>query len=158
MQKPQVDIEWYDDGFTMEEQAELRRQFVKKEKASKPKIRVTEKQQEDWKDALISELRMKLAANEEYIQELEENAVHPNIYKELEDKYNKLQVQYDNIKKAHDAFAKRYQEDIQIYFKTKYQEKLDEIKELKAANKMLRDDRDSLIYKLYKSTDGQGIS
>ena len=158
MQKPPVDIEWYEDGFTMEEQAELRQQFIKKQKASQPKISVTEKQQENWKNAIISELRMKLAANEEYIQELEENAVHPNVYKELEDKYNKLQTQYDSIKKAHDTFAKRYQEDIQLYFKVKYQDKLDEIKELKAANKMLRDDRDSLIYKLHKSTDGQGIS
>jgi hypothetical protein len=158
MKKPPVDIEWYEDGFTMEEQAELRRQFVQTQKASQPKISVTKKQQENWKDAMISELRMKLAANEEYIQELEENAVHPNVYKELEDNYNKLQVQYDTIKKAHDAFAKKYQEDIQLYFKAKYQDKLEEINELKAANKMLRDDRDSLIYKLHKATDGQRIS
>jgi hypothetical protein len=158
MQKPPVDIEWYEDGFTMEEQAELRRQFIKKEKASRPKISVTGKQQENWKDALISELKMKLAANEEYIQELEEHSVHPNKYAELEAKYQELQKKYDSLKTSHNAYVKRYESDIEVYFKSKYQDKLDEIKALKAERKELIANRDSLIYKLHKATDGQRIS
>jgi hypothetical protein len=158
MQKPPVDIEWYEDGFTMEEQAELRRQFVEKEKASKPKIRITEKQQEDWKDALISELKVKLAADEEYIQELEEHSVHPDKYAELETKYQELQKKYDSLKTSHNAYVKRYESDIEIYFKSKYQDKLDEIKALKAERKELIANRDRLIYQLHQATDGQRIS
>lgn len=158
MKQPPVDIEWYEDGFTMEEQAELRRQFIKKEKASQPKIRVTEKQQEDWKDDLISELKVKLAANEEYIQELEEHSIHPSKYEELETKYQELRKKYDSLKTSHDAYVKRYESDIEVYFKSKYQDKLDEIKALKAERKELIANRDHLIYQLYRATDGKGIS
>ena len=35
MEKPNADIEWYDDGFTMEEQAELRREYLKTRKITK---------------------------------------------------------------------------------------------------------------------------
>lgn len=142
----------------MEEQAELRRQFVEKEKASRPKIRITEKQQENWKDALISELKVKLAANEEYIQELEENAVHPDRYAELETKYQELQRKYNSLKTSHDAYVKRYESDIEIYFKSRYQDKLDEIKALKTERKELIANRDQLIYQLYQATDGKKIS
>lgn len=158
MQKPPVDIEWYEDGFTMEEQAELRKEYKKRQSALRPKISVTEKQKEDWKDALISELKMKLAANEEYIQELEEHSVHPNRYAELEAKYQELQKKYDSLKTSHNAYVKRYESDIEVYFKSKYQDKLDEIKALKAERKELIANRDRLIYQLYQATDGQRIS
>ena len=58
MEKPNADIEWYDDGFTMEEQAELRREYLKTRKITQPVITITEQQKENWKDSLISKLKM----------------------------------------------------------------------------------------------------
>ena len=63
---PNADIEWYDDGMTMKEQEE----WAKTHKIIRPKLQITERQQEQWKDKMISDLKMKLAANEEYIFEL----------------------------------------------------------------------------------------
>jgi len=66
--KPPVDIEWYDDGLTIKEQNQLRKKY-------KPsiKIKVTEQYHKSSQEKIISDLRAKLAADEEYIQELEED-------------------------------------------------------------------------------------
>ena len=43
MEKPNADIEWYDDGFTMEEQVELSKAYF----ARRIKCKVTENQKEN---------------------------------------------------------------------------------------------------------------
>ena len=63
MEKPNADIEWYDDGFTMEEQREMKKEYLKRRSASRPVVTITEQQKENWKDALISKLKMENAAN-----------------------------------------------------------------------------------------------
>lgn len=157
MQKPPVDIEWYEDGFTMEEQAELRKEYKKRQSALRPKISVTEKQKEDWKDALISELKMKLAANEEYIQELEDQEKGSKEFQEMKKELSDLRNKNQSMKTQLSAYNIRYQNDIKEHFASKYQDKLDEIKELKAANKQLRQEKDDLIYRLIQATDGKRI-
>lgn len=157
MQKPPVDIEWYEDGFTMEEQAELRKEYKKRQSVLRPKISVTEKQKEDWKDALIRELKMKLAANEEYIQELEDQEKGSKEFQEMKKELSDLRNKNQSMKTQLSAYNIRYQNDIKEHFASKYQDKLDEIKELKAANKQLRQEKDDLIYRLIQATDGKRI-
>lgn len=140
MEKPNVDIEWYDDGFTMEEQAQLREEYFR----HRPKIMISTKQQEDWKDKMISDLKTKNAANEEYI-------------KELEDQIQQLQKSNEKILNAKQALTnqlntmmKRYSKDIKEYmqseeFQQKYKNQIDE---LRKENKKLRQIKDDLIYKL----------
>lgn len=140
MEKPNADIEWYDDGFTMEEQAKLREEYLKR----RPKITISVKQQEDWKDKMISDLKTKNAANEEYI-------------KELEDQIQQLQKSNEKVLNAKQSLAdqlsimmKRYSKDIKEYtqseeFQQKYKNQIDE---LRKENKKLRQIKDELIYKL----------
>ena len=140
MEKPNADIEWYDDGFTMEEQAKLRAEYLK----HRPKITISTKQQEDWKDKMISDLKTKNAANEEYI-------------KELEDQIQQLQKSNEKVLHAKQSLAdqlnimmKRYSKDIKEYtqseeFQQKYKNQIDE---LRKENKKLRQIKDDLIYKL----------
>lgn len=145
MEKPNVDIEWYDDGFTMEEQAQLREEYFK----HRPKITISTKQQENWKDKMISDLKTKNAANEEYI-------------KELEDQIQQLQKSNEKILNAKQAatnqlntMMKRYSKDIKEYmqseeFQQKYKNQIDE---LRKENKKLRQIKDDLIYKLHHNAN-----
>jgi len=145
MKKPNADIEWYDDGFTMEEQAKLREEYLK----HRPKITISKKQQEDWKDKMISDLKTKNAANEEYI-------------KELEDQIQQLQKSNEKVLNAKQSLAdqlsimmKRYSKDIKEYiqseeFQQKYKNQIDE---LRKENKKLRQIKDDLIYKLCRNVN-----
>lgn len=140
MKKPNADIEWYDDGFTMEEQAKLREEYLK----HRPKITISAKQQEDWKDKMISDLKTKNAANEEYIKELEEQI--QQLQKSNEKVLNAKQSLADQLS----VMMKRYSKDIKEYtqseeFQQKYKNQIDE---LRKENKKLRQIKDDLIYKL----------
>ena len=111
VQKPPVDIEWYDDGFSMEEQAELRKQYTKQKAANRPKIQVTEEYHEKTKDKIISDLRQKLAADEEYIKELEETQVDVNnhhIVIELREQLDKEKKQRENLQNQYATINKKY--------------------------------------------------
>ena len=140
MEKPNADIEWYDDGFTMEEQAKLREEYFKYQ----PKITISTKQQEDWKDKMISDLKIKNAANEEYIKELEDQI--QQLQKDNEKVLNAKQLLADKL----NIMMKRYSKDIKEYtqseeFQQKYKNQIDE---LKKENKKLKQIKDDLIYKL----------
>lgn len=140
MKKPNADIEWYDDGFTMEEQAKLREEYLK----HRPKITISTKQQEDWKDKMISDLKTKNAANEEYIKELEKQI--QQLQKSNEKVLNAKQSLADQLS----VMMKRYSKDIKEYtqseeFQQKYKNQIDE---LRKENKKLRQIKDDLIYKL----------
>ena len=140
MEKPNADIEWYDDGFTMEEQAKLREEYLK----HRPKITISVKQKEDWKDKMISDLKTKNAANEEYIIELEDQI------KQLKNLNEGLTQSRDAAKQKYTEIANRYSMDINQYvqseeFQAKYVLK---IKELEKRNSELSKVRDELIYKL----------
>lgn len=144
MQKPPVDIEWYDDGFTMEEQGELRKEYTKNQKAIRPKLTVTKQQQEDWKDALISKLKVANSANEEYIKELEEQI------KQLQKANEEILNANQQLSTKLTIMMNRYSKDINEYiqseeFQQKYKNQIDE---LKKENKKLRQIKDDLIYKL----------
>lgn len=140
MEKPNADIEWYNDGFTMEEQAELREEYFR----HRPKITVSKKQQEDWKDKMISDLKTKNAANEEYIKELEEQI------KQLKNLNEGLTQSRDAAKQKYTEIANRYSMDINQYVQSEeFQEKyILKIKELEKRNSELLKVRDELVYKL----------
>jgi chromosome segregation ATPase len=140
MEKPNADIEWYDDGFTMEEQAKLREEYLK----HRPKITISTKQQEDWKDKMISDLKTKNAANEEYIKELEDQI------KQLKNLDEGLTQSRDAAKQKYTEIANRYSMDINQYVQSEeFQEKyILKIKELERRNSELSKVRDELIYKL----------
>jgi len=166
VEKPNANIEWYDDGFSMEEQAQLREEAIKHKKAYSIKIKVTEQYHQTMQEKIISDLRAKLAADEAYIQELEEDIqnltqngeemYYRNKYektkaskKVLEQKLQSLQQDPETeIGKAHllikslqkqiskDAKEARAPFDAQIKAQSK------EIKELRSL-------RDTLLGKLY---------
>jgi chromosome segregation ATPase len=140
MEKPNADIEWYDDGFTMEEQAKLREEYLK----HRPKITISAKQQEDWKDKMISNLKTKNAANEEYIKELEDQI------KQLKNLNEGLTQSRDAAKQKYTEIANRYSMDINQYVQSEeFQEKyILKIKELEKRNSELLKVRDELVYKL----------
>jgi chromosome segregation ATPase len=140
MEKPNADIEWYDDGFTMEEQAKLREEYLK----HRPKITISAKQQEDWKDKMISDLKTKNAANEEYIKELEDQI------KQLKNLNEGLTQSRDAAKQKYTEIANRYSMDINQYVQSEeFQEKyILKIKELEKRNSELLKVRDELVYKL----------
>lgn len=145
MEKPNADIEWYDDGFTMEEQAKLREEYFK----HRPKITISVKQQEDWKDKMISNLKTKNAANEEYIKELEEQI------KQLKNLNEGLTQSRDAAKQKYTEIANRYSMDINQYVQSEeFQEKyILKIKELEKRNSELSKVRDELIYKLHHNVN-----
>lgn len=151
MEKPNADIEWYDDGFTMEEQAELRREYLKTRKITQPIIAVTEQQKENWKDTLISKLKIENAANEEYILELKDeikewekrHKLVTNQFLTEAGKYNALHIKWNEL-------SKKYSVDINEYlhseeFTEKYAKK---IQELENRVQQLTNLRDELVYKL----------
>lgn len=151
MEKPNADIEWYDDGFTMEEQAELRREYLKTRKITQPIIAITEQQKENWKDALISKLKMENAANEEYILELKDeikewekrHKLVTNQFLTEAGKYNALHIKWNEL-------SKKYSVDINEYlhseeFTEKYTKKIQKLEE---RVQQLVDLRDELVYKL----------
>lgn len=137
---PNADIEWYDDGMTMKEQEE----WAKEHKVIRPKIQITERQQDQWKDKLISDLKVTLSANEEYINELEGKI------KLLELTVEELTQSRDAIKQKYTDIANRYSMDINKYVQSEeFQEKyILKIKELEKRNSELIKVRDELIYKL----------
>lgn len=140
MEKPNADIEWYDDGFTMEEQVELSKAYF----ARRIKCKVTENQKENWKDKMISDLKTKNAANEEYIKELEDQI--QQLQKDNEKVLNAKQLLADKL----NIMMKRYSKDIKEYtqseeFQQKYKNQIDE---LKKENKKLKQIKYDLIYKL----------
>lgn len=151
MEKPNADIEWYDDGFTMEEQAELRREYLKTRKITQPIIAITEQQKENWKDALISKLKIENAANEEYILELKDeikewekrHKLVTNQFLTEAGKYNALHIKWNEL-------SKKYSVDINEYlhseeFTEKYTKKIQKLEE---RVQQLVDLRDELVYKL----------
>ena len=140
MEKPNADIEWYDDGFTMKEQVELSKAYF----ARRIKCKVTENQKETWKDKMISNLKIKNAANEEYIKELEDQI--QQLQKDNEKELKAKQLLADKL----NIMMKRYSKDIKEYtqseeFQQKYKNQIDE---LKKENKKLKQIKDDLIYKL----------
>lgn len=150
VQKPPVDIEWYNDGFSMEEQAELRKQYIKQKAANRPKIQVTKEYHEKTKDKIISDLRQKLAASEEYIKELEETQIdisNHHIVIELREQLDKEKKQRENLQNQYATINKKYADLLNdpALGTQKYR---DTIKELEAEVKSLKEIRDQLIYKL----------
>lgn len=143
MEKPNADIEWYDDGFTMEEQVELSKAYF----AKRIKCKVTESQKENWKDKMISDLKTKNAANEEYIKELEDQI------KQLKNVNEGLTQSRDAAKQKYTEIANRYSMDINQYVQSEeFQEKyILKIKELEKRNSELAKVRDELIYKLHNA-------
>jgi septal ring factor EnvC (AmiA/AmiB activator) len=150
MQKPNADIEWYDDGMTMQEQE----QWAKEHKAMRPKIRVTERQQEQWKDKMISNLKVKLAANEEYIAELnEEKEELIKTIKQLTNQIEVLNKKQEIGTRNHQKLVEKYnadltalkQEIIVPMYEQKFQEQYDT---LKGKYDALKIKYDHIFYKL----------
>lgn len=151
MEKPNADIEWYDDGFTMEEQAELRREYLKTKKTTRPIIAITEQQKENWKDTLISKLKIENAANEEYILELKDeikewekrHKLVTNQFLTEAGKYNALHIKWNELNKKYSVDINEYLHSEE--FTEKYTKK---IQELENRVQQLTNLRDELVYKL----------
>lgn len=145
VQKPPVDIEWYEDGFSMEEQDQLRKDYLKNKAANRLKIKVTEEYHEKTKDKIISELRQKLAANEEYIKELEETKVDSKLeetIKQLTDERDMWKKSYTTMNNKYAALLNDPELGVQKY--------RDNIKSLEKEVKELKEIRDTLLGKLCK--------
>lgn len=118
--------EWFNDGFTMEEQAEFRRNAIRG--------KLTEKFKAESADKLIKDLQTKLGQSESYIQELEHD-------KKL------MQNEINNLRNAKKEIMDKYSLDISKLHSdnpllhNKIQELKDEVKELKSI-------RDHLLFKL----------
>jgi len=151
MKKPNADIEWYDDGFTMEEQAELRREYLKTRKITQPIITITEQQKENWKDALISKLKMENAANEEYILELKDeikewekrHKLVTNQFLTEAGKYNALHIKWNELQRKYSVDINEYLHSEE--FTEKYTKKIQKLEE---RVQQLVNLRDELVYKL----------
>ena len=146
MQKPPVDIEWYDDGFSMEEQRQL---AIESSKRKKVKIRVTEEYHEKKKDEIISDLRQKLAADEEYIAELEADANNTKEVQELKEQLENEKSQREELKKQYTTLNQKYA-DVLNNPELGVQKYRDTIKELEKQVKALQNVRDNLIAQLNK--------
>lgn len=150
VQKPPVDIEWYDDGFSIEEQKKLACEYHKAKRASRVKLSVPEKYHKKMKDKIISELRQKLAANEEYIKELEEANgdinKHP-IVVELARQLQSEKAKRENLQQQYTTINNKYAEILNDP-DSKYQEYKDTIKDLEDQVQSLKRTRDELIGKL----------
>ena len=147
VQKPPVNIEWYDDGFSMEEQAQLAYEYRKAKRETRPVIKVTEEYHEKTKDRIIAELRQKLAANEEYIKELEESSGISEQMKQLQEELRVEKERSDNYKRNYTELNKKYQlllENPELGTQ-KYR---DTIKKLEEEIKHLHEVRNELIQKL----------
>jgi hypothetical protein len=160
--KPPVDIEWYNDGLTLEEQHALSKKISKQKKNARLKLTVTEKQKEDWKDALISKLRSANAANEEYINELEDAEKGSKEFQAMKQELEELKKQNANMKSQLTAYNSRYSNDIQVYFKEKYADELlkhsVEIDMYKEQINMYMRQRDEAIKRIIELTNGTGIN
>lgn len=141
--------EWYDDGFTLKEQAE----FKKQHRESRPKIHLTERFTLKSADLLISKLIQELGAANAYIEELEEGLD----YKELKNNYEILLEENKNLKSKNatleskcQSILDKYSKDMNTILSTdeKYLFQKQKIEELTKEVANLRDTRDALIYKL----------
>lgn len=162
VEKPPVDLEWYDDGLSLEEQKALSREVSKRKKAMRLKLTVTEKQKEDWKDALISKLRSENAANEEYISELENSEKGSKEFQTMKQELKDLKNQNTNMKTQLAVYNARYSNDIQVYFKEKYANELSkliaEIEAYKEQANMYMRQRDEAIRRIMQLTNDTGIT
>lgn len=160
--KPPVDIEWYNDGLSLEEQHALSKKISKQKKSMRLKLTVTEKQKEDWKDALISKLRSANAANEEYIKELEDAEKGSKEFQAMKQELEELKKQNANMKSQLTAYNSRYSNDIQVYFKEKYADELlkhsVEIDMYKEQINMYMRQRDEAIKRIIELTNGTRIN
>ena len=151
MKKPNADIEWYDDGFTMEEQREMKKEYLKRRSASRPIVTITEQQKENWKDTLISKLKMENAANEEYILELKDeikewekrHKLVTNQYLTEAGRYNALHIKWNELQNKYSVDINEYLHSEE--FTEKYAKK---IQELENRVQQLTNLRDELVYKL----------
>ena len=146
MQKPPVDIEWYDDGFSMEEQRQL---AIASSKRKQVKIQVTKEYHENKKDEIISDLRQKLAADEEYIAELEANSNNTKEVQEFKEQVEVEKTQREELKKQYTTLNQKYM-DVLNDPELGVQKYRDKIKELEKQVKSLQDVRDNLIAQLNK--------
>ena len=150
VQKPPVDIEWYDDGFSIEEQKKLAYEYRKAKRANRLKLTVPKEYHENMKDKIIAELRQKLAANEEYIKELEESNgdinKHPVVI-ELERRLQSETAKRENLQKQYTTINNKYAEILNDP-DSKYLELKDTIRDLEDQVQLLKRTRDELIGKL----------
>lgn len=113
---------------------------------------LTENHQLKAADKLISNLRVTLAANEEYIKELEEEnkiiktkAEEP-LLKEIEI----LKSQLEKEKAAREKLCQKYSDDVQQFIKTDvlYDKYKKEINELTEENKRIKKQKEDLICRI----------
>jgi len=127
-------MENYNDGFTMAEQAELRRQY-------KPiKCHVTERFMAEAADKLIAKLKQELGAANAYIDELKDTSK-----KEKEC----LEKEINDLKTERNLLMQRFSNGItEMYKEERFAHLLQEVQELKKRCKRIESDRDGLVYQL----------
>lgn len=127
-------MENYNDGFTMAEQAELRRQY-------KPiKCHVTEKFMAEAADKLIAKLNQDLGAANAYIAELEDS---------FKQEKERLEKEINALKTERNLLMQRFSNGItEMYKEERFTHLLQETNELKKRCKRIESDRDGLVYQL----------
>lgn len=113
---------------------------------------LTEGHQLKAADQLISKLRQQLAANEAYIEELEEEnkSIKEQTEIPLIEKINELTKALEKEKAAREKLCQKYSDDVQQFIRTdvlyeKYKAKIDE---LENENQRLRRQKEDLICRI----------
>ena len=149
MNKPEYtkDLEWYDDGYTMEEQAKFKREY----EASKKVLHLTPAYQNAAADALISKLKQQLAASEAYVEELEESKVLKEL-NDLKQQHEKLTLNYTKLNNKYSCLINegKFVDEVYIQQKETIHLLQDEIDSLKKEIELLKLDKNHLIYELNK--------
>lgn len=115
---------------------------------------LTEGHQLKAADQLISKLRQQLAANEAYIEELEEEnkSIKEQTEIPLIEKINELTKALEKEKAAREKLCQKYSDDVQQFIRTdvlyeKYKAKIDE---LENENQRLRRQKEDLICRIVR--------
>lgn len=161
MEKPPVDIEWYDDGFTMEEQAALRREFFKKNRNNGPKITVTKDYHLRTMEKIIAELRDKIIDKDNQIAALQNQLFDNSIIKQLEQQLKDEDQRYKTLEQEYKILSQDYQNLWTLYKKSPQRldnyienkknesEKLTErLNQLNKDVKQLKEMKNKLIYEV----------
>lgn len=113
---------------------------------------LTENHQLKAADKLISKLRMAVAANEEYIKELEEEreTLQEKVKEPLLNEIENLKKQLEKEKAAREKLCQKYSDDVQQFIKTDvlYDKYKAEIAELKDERNRFKHQKEQLIYEI----------
>lgn len=150
---PHADIEWYDGGMTMEEQKEYA--ILKQQHRRGLKLRITSKQKEEYENSLISKLTQEKAADNAYIEELQEQLTTlTSEISTLKSRIDSLEDEKETIRKHWVQLQSRYSTDLCTLRKEPVMQKYEEtIKSLKTEIEGWKIKYEAIFSKLVRSNE-----